>query len=63
MIADGVVDLQAEVLLGLVVEVEEGKGALFGDAEGVEDVIAALDGEVGLESASFFERHAISVTP
>ncbi len=51
VVADGVVELQTEVLLGLVVEVEEGEGALFGNAEGVEDVVAAVDGEVGFDGA------------
>ena len=49
VIADGVVQLQSEVLLGLVVEIEERNGALRRNGEGVEDVVAAVDGEVGLD--------------
>ena len=49
MVAEGVVDFEAEGLLGLVVELEEFEGAGFGDGEGVKDVVAALDGEVSVE--------------
>jgi len=57
VVADGVVDLEAEVLLGLAIEIEELQGALLRDAEGVEDVVAAVDGEVGLDGAGLFEGH------
>ena len=57
VVAEGVVDLEAEVLLGLAVEIEEGEGALFGDAEGVEDVVATVDGEVGFDGAGLLEGH------
>lgn len=55
VVADGVVDLETEVLLGFAVEVEEGEGALFGDGESVEDVVATVDGEVCLDGAGFLE--------
>ncbi len=57
VIADGVIHLQAEVLFGLVVEVEEGDGALRRNGEGVEDVVATIDGEVRFDVAALLEGH------
>ncbi len=57
MIADGVVQLQTEVLFGLVVEIEERNGALGGNGKGVEDVVSPVDGKIGLESAALLEGH------
>ena len=57
VVADRVIDLEAEVLLGLAVEIEELESALFGDAESVKDMVAAVDGEVCLDGAGLFEGH------
>ncbi len=61
VVAEGVVDLEAEVLLGLAVLVEELGGAGLGHAEGVEDVVAALDDEVGGDLAGLAEGHVGAV--
>jgi hypothetical protein len=61
VVPDGVVDLHAEVLLGLLVEVVERQRTLFRDGQRVEDVISALDGEVSPDAARFFEGHVRSL--
>jgi hypothetical protein len=57
VIADGVIELQSKVLLGLVVEVEEHDGAPGRDSKRVKDVVAAVDSEVGLDGAGLLEGH------
>src|SRR5262249_47674201 len=57
VIANGVIDLQAQVLLGLVVEIVEADGALLCDGEGIEDMVTALDREVCLDAAHLMKRH------
>ena len=55
-------DLEAEVLLSLVVEADELEGTGFGHGERVEDMVAALDGEVGADGAGLLhgERGAVN---
>ena len=43
-------------LLGLCVEVEQRECPLLADSAGIEDMVSALDREIGLHRASFFER-------
>ena len=57
VVADGVVDFEAEDLLSVVVEVKEAVGGLAVDTHGVEHVVSALDGEVGVEGGGFAEGH------
>src|SRR5579871_1802445 len=57
VIAYGVIDLQAEVLLYLTVKIEELESALFGDTESIKDMVAAIDGEIGFDGAGFIEGH------
>jgi hypothetical protein len=57
VIADRVIDLEAEVLLSLAIEIEELESALLGDAESVKDMIAAVDSKVCLEGTGFLESH------
>jgi hypothetical protein len=52
-----VVDLHAEVLFGLVVEVKQSKCTLPGNGERVEDMISAVDREVCLDRAGLLEGH------
>ncbi len=55
MIADGVVDLEADGLLCVGVEVEEAVSLLPGDGHCIEDVIAALNDEVSANGGGLFE--------
>ena len=57
VVADSVVDLQAEILLRLLVEVKELHGAGLRNSERVEDMVAAVDGEVRLEASRMLHRH------
>ena len=63
MVAEGVVDLEAEVLLGFGVEVGKLRRAVvLGTPRGVEDVVAALDGEVGLDGPGCFKAMSVPWT-
>jgi len=57
VIANRVIHLHAKILLGLVVKIEERQGTLLGHGERVEDVIAAVDGEVRFDRTGFLEGH------
>lgn len=61
VVADGVVDFESEGLLGVVVEVEEAVGALAIGGEGVEDVVSALDSEVGGDGGGPLEGEGTAV--
>jgi len=52
-----VIQLQAEVLLRLVIEVEERERPLLRHSQSIEHMIAAVDSEVRFNSTSLFERH------
>lgn len=57
VVAKSVIELKAEILLGLAVEVEEFCGASGRDAECIENMVAALDGEVCGNGAGVRESH------
>ena len=61
VIADGVMEGHAEGLLGRFVKIEDGVGASAIDAERVEDVVTAHDGEVGIERGDFFVAELAAV--
>ena len=61
VIADGVMERHAEGLLGRFVKIEDGVGASAIDAERVEDVVTAHDGEVGIEHGDFFVAELAAV--
>jgi hypothetical protein len=54
VIADDLMERHLERGLRFLVEVEDGVGAVAVDGDGVEDVVAAHDGEVGIERGDFF---------
>jgi len=55
VIADGVVDFESQRLLGMGVEIEEAIGSFAVDRKRIENVVAALDGEVGADGCGFAE--------
>ena len=61
VIADGVMKRHAEGLFGRLIEVEYRVGSVAIDGVGVEDVVAAHDGEVGIERGDFAEGHVAAV--
>ena len=48
VIANRVIDLQSQVLLGLVVQLEQSERALFRNSQSVEDVISTLDCKISV---------------
>jgi len=61
VVADGVMDLEAQGLFGMRVEVEEAVGSFAVHGEGIEDVITALDGEIGVQRGRLAKGHCASV--
>ena len=61
VIPDGMVNLQPQGLLGVPVEIKEVVGSLAVHGEGIEDVVSALNGKVGLEGCRFAKGHGTSL--
>ncbi len=61
MVADGVVDFEAQGLFSMGVEIKEAVGALAIDGERVEYMVAALDGEIDMEGCSLFEGQGTAI--
>lgn len=57
MIADCVMNLQAQILLRPVIHLEQAEGPLLRNPEPIEDVVSSLDREVHLMAAHSAERH------
>jgi hypothetical protein len=62
MVADCVVKGHADELLGAVVHIEDHSSTGGVDAERVENMIAAHDGEIGFGGGDFAEAHVAAVS-
>src|ERR1700722_20371146 len=57
VVADRVIKLQPQVLLGLVVEVEQRQRTLLRHTQRIEHMVAPIDRKVGLQRTRLLERH------